>query len=413
MAAGSVMRRTYKTKDGKTNIRWRARYPKPNATHPTDQIEKLFNRRADAEAWIHEQQAAIAGGTHVAPSLGARRLKDVYEVWRETRWPGLEPKTTSRYGSIWRAHLEPEFGNRKLSTITREAVRAYFARLTNSSEIAAGTVRKVHAVLRTILAEAVELGWIKTNPAQQVKGLPRATNREMLFLTPAEVQALANSIDPYYRVLILVAAYTGLRAGEICGLRRADVDLLRGAIHVRQALKDVNGYLTLGPVKTAASRRTVTLPTFLRKELETHLAANTDTRPDAFVFPGPKGGPMRHQHFYRRHFRWAVAGRPATRTRPATPGALPPEKHGLRFHDLRHTAASIAINAGAHPLLVSKWLGHSSVTITLDRYSHLFPSVEEALAVQLDAVYAAAEQAPAVPPPTNVTQLRPASGAEG
>jgi integrase len=367
MAAGSVVRRTYTNKDGKRTIRWRARYPKPNAKHPTDQIEKLFSRRADAEAWIHEQQAAIASGTHVTPSFGGRRFKDVYEVWKETRWPGLEPKTTARYASIWRTYLEPEFGNRKLNTITRELVRAYFARLTHGGR-APGTVRKVHSTLRTIMAEAVELGWIKVNPCVGVKGLPRAANREMLFLTPQEVHAVAQRIDPYYRVLVLTAAYTGLRAGELGGLRRMDVDLLRGVIHVRQALKEVDGHLMMGPVKTSSSRRSVTLPAFLRKELEAHLDGIEDTVAGALVFPGEKGGPMRHSHFYKRHWRWAVAGRPATRRKPAEPGALPPDKHGLRFHDLRHTAASIAINASAHPLLVSKWLGHASVTITLDTY---------------------------------------------
>src|SRR5262249_48621165 len=158
-------------------------------------------------------------------------------------------KTTVRYASIWRTHLEPEFGSRKLNTITREVVRAYFAKLTHGG-MAPGSVRKIHSTLRTILSEAVELGWMKSNPAHRVKGLPRASNREMLFVTPQEVNAVAEAIDPYYRVLVLTAAYTGLRSGELCGLRRQDVDLLRGAIHVRQALKEVDGHLIIGPVKT-------------------------------------------------------------------------------------------------------------------------------------------------------------------
>jgi integrase len=124
----------------------------------------------------------------------------------------------------------------------------------------------------------------------------------------------------------------------------------------------------------------MSLPTFLRKMLSEHLSLATGgDGPDALVFPSKNGHPLRHNLFYRRHFRLAAQR------------ALPPEKTGLRFHDLRHTCASLAIAAGAHPKLISARLGHSSIQITLDRYSHLFPSVEEALAEALDAIYAAGE----------------------
>ena len=190
------------------------------------------------------------------------------------------------------------------------------------------------------------------------------------------VAALAAGIDPYYKPRILTAAYTGLRAGELLALRISDIDFLRATLRVARAHREVNGHITTGPTKTPASRRTVSLPAFLVTELSQHLKALKVGGPDALVFPGKSGKPLRHNLFYRRHFK------------PAVYAALPAEKHGLRFHDLRHTCASLLVNAGAHPLLVSKQLGHSSVQITLDRYSHLFPNVAEALAEQLDAVYA-------------------------
>src|SRR4051794_32246657 len=92
---------------------WRARYPKPNGI-ATEQIERTFRTRREAEAWLSAQTATIAAGTHIAPREAERRLVQIYDVWRETRWPGLEPKTTARYAQVWRTHLAPEFGNRKV-----------------------------------------------------------------------------------------------------------------------------------------------------------------------------------------------------------------------------------------------------------------------------------------------------------
>jgi integrase len=160
-------------------------------------------------------------------------------------------------------------------------------------------------------------------------------------------------------------------------------------------LKELNGVLSFGPTKTHRSR-TVSLPNFLRMMLNEHLVASTSPIPaaggsaDALVFPGPRGGPLRHGNFYRRHFR------------PAVEEALP-HKRALRFHDLRHTAASLLIAQGAHPKLIQARLGHASITTTLDRYGHLFPSVEEALAEKLDNAYSATQPSFA----SNVAELRP------
>jgi hypothetical protein len=114
------------------------------------------------------------------------------------------------------------------------------------------------------------MGMVKVNPCTAID-LPRARREEMLFLTADEVRAVAEQNDPHYRVLVYTAAYTGLRAGELAGLQRQDVDLLRGVIHVRRALKDINGHLELGPTKTHA-QRTVSLPGFLKTMLTDHLA---------------------------------------------------------------------------------------------------------------------------------------------
>ncbi len=167
-------------------------------------------------------------------------------------------------------------------------------------------------------------------------------------------------------------------------------------------MKDVDGKQEFGPVKTESSRRTVSLPAFLVAMLSEHLTQPShDSSPDGLVFPSKTGKPLRHNLFYRRHFKPAVAGY-TDKKGVYHPGALPASKHGLRFHDLRHTCASLSIAAGAHPKLISARLGHSSIGITLDRYGHLFPSVESALADALDAAFVAQAE-----PDAGLRALRP------
>jgi integrase len=338
-------------------------------------------------------------GTYIDPRRTERPFAEVLEAWRET-WDGrLSSTTVRRYDSIVRTYLQPEFGRHKIGAVTHEVVQRYVTRLAADRALAPGTVRNVYAVLRTACAKGARMGMIKVNPCTAID-LPRARRQEMLFLTAAEVHAVAEAIDAQYRVLVYVAAYTGLRAGELAGLQRQDVDLLRGVLHVRRALKDVNGRLELGPTKTHA-QRTVALPGFLKTMLAEHLAHTSGgTGPDSNVFTMKGGGPLRMGLVYGRYFKRAVRGY-TLRGKPI-PGVLPTEKHGLRWHDLRHTCAALSIAAGAHPKLIAARLGHSSITITLDRYGHLFPSVEEALAEALDAAFAA----PATAEATNVVELR-------
>jgi integrase len=360
-------------------------------------VERSFRLKADAEQWLQGQQADHMRGEWLDPRHHEKPFSEVVQAWRES-WPNrIGAGTVSLYDSILETHINSKFASAPIGRIDRGVVQRWVNQLT-ADGLAPGTVRNAYACLRNALNTAVKLGYLKTNPCTTID-LPRARREEMLMLTPEEVKALANAIDKHYKTLVYVAAYSGLRAGELLALTRADVDVLKGTLTVRRSLKDVNGTLTLGEVKTPASRRTVTLPAGVARMLRDHLAKTQDqggpasSEADALVFASKTGKPLRHRLFYRRHFKPAVTGY----TKPdgtKVPGALPAAKHGLRFHDLRHTAASLAIHAGAHPLLVSKMLGHSSVQITLDRYSHLMPNVSEALAEKLDALFVAAEQPP-------------------
>jgi integrase len=363
-----------KRKDG--SWRWRARYPDP-VKGGTAQIERVFRTKREAEDWLVSEAASKQQGTWINPRQAGRPFSDVIAAWKEG-WHRLTPGTRARYESIVNGYLTPEFGNVPIGRITHEVVQRYVDRLDADPRIAAGTVRNVFACLRNAMSKGVRLGLVKVNPCTAID-LPRSPREDMLALTADEVRKLAEVIDPFYKTLIYVAAYCGLRAGELHALRRCDLDLLRGVVHVRRSLRvGAGGELSFGEPKTASSRRTITLPKPIVQMLAAHLAQSPGG-PGDLVFPSKTGKPTRHHLFARRHFK------------PAVKKALPAEKHGLRFHDLRHTCASLGVASGANVKMVQEMLGHSSVTITLDRYSHLFASAHEALADNLAATFVAAE----------------------
>jgi integrase len=236
-------------------------------------------------------------------------------------------------------------------------------------------VQKSYQLLCKVMGAAVDAGMIAQTPCRRVP-LPKVEREEMRFLTPAEVAGLADAIRLPYRALVFVAAYGGLRIGELAGLRRSRVDLLRGTVTVAEIVVEVQGVLHIGPPKTRASRRTVGLPRFVVEELARHLAHPGD--PAAFVFTAPQGGPLRVTAFRARVWR------PATRA---------VDLDGLRIHDLRHTAVALWIAAGANPKEVAVRAGHASVSFTLDRYGHLYPEADSALRDRLDALHGGTQAA--------------------
>jgi integrase len=388
-----------KRKDGST--KWQARWSHPAnfTTHKTRQ----FRDKDVAKRWITRMDAEAHGAMFSTPTNPApqRPFREVVQTWEQTCWTGLSPTTTARYGQVVRTYLKPEFGSTNITDITRERVRLYFAKLTTDGK-APGTVRKVHTVLSAIMSEAVELDIIPANPCTRMRGLPPNRHQEPTFLNASEVRTLADAMPTdATRLLVYMAAYTGLRAGELAGLRRQDVDLLRGVVQVRQALKQLDPTV-FGPPKNGKTR-TVTLPRFLRTLLNDHLAGGPrrNATAESLVFTSPEGGVLRHGLFMRRIWYPTLKGDernsdPKKRRKPA----LPKHLHGLRFHDLRHTAASMLIAQGAHPKVIQERLGHASITTTIDRYGHLFPDHDTELIEGLDAAHD-----DAAAPTNNVTRL--------
>ncbi len=398
-----------KRADGTT--KWQARYADP--TDPLRRIEKTFRTKNEAQDWLTQQQASVLRGEHQDPRRADRPFADAVAAWRETRLPTLAPKTRDRYEDVLRLHLEPEFGKVPLTALTREVVKRYFARIQREGRtggrekpdqpLSAGSVRKIQTVLSSVLSEAVELGMIRVNPAMRMR-LPAPAKGEMTILTAAEVRALADAIDKHYRVAILLAANTGMRAGELWALRRKDVDLLKGVIHVRQTVKrdtaaedappkTVDAYgREVGPPKSGKAR-VITLGQATKNMLADHLTKPVPggAGPDTLVFLTPGGRAVRHGLWMRKMFAPAVK-------------QLPADKRKLRFHDVRHSCASLMIAAGTPALYVKERLGHASIATTMNLYGHAFPSMEASTADALDAMYEGPVEGPqAAPTPLRST----------
>ena len=272
------------------------------------------------------------------PALGRVLFRDWLGEWRATT-TSLRASTRARDETLLPRLALPRFGAAPLAAISQRDVRAWVADL-SAQGLAPATVQKAYQLLGKVLGAAVDAGMLAQSPCRRVP-LPKVEREEMRFLTPAEVATLAAAIDRRYRALVLVGAYGGLRIGELAGLRRSRVDLLRGTVQVAEIVVEVRGVLHVGPPKTRASRRTAGLPRFVVEELAApHLAGRDD--PEAFVFTAPEGGPLRVNLFRARVWR------PAIRAAGLD---------GLRIYDLRHTAVALWIAAGANPKEVSARAG--------------------------------------------------------
>jgi integrase len=268
-----------------------------------------------------------------------------------------------------------------LSSVSHAAVTEWVTRL-SASGLAGSTVRQCHRVLSLILALAVRDKRLSSNPAEGVK-LPRAVKSDKQFLSADQVAQLADEAGKTLktgsdvkqaqqrRLIVLTLAYTGLRFGELAALRVRRVDLMRRRLEVAESVTEVNGLAVFGTPKTH-QRRSVPVPRFLVDDLATLLAGKG---PEDLVFTAPHGGVLRLMGFRRRVFDRAtkLAGLP-----------------GLTPHELRHTAASLAIRSGANVKDVQRMLGHASAAMTLDVYAGLFEDGLDDVADRMDGLARAA-----------------------
>ena len=365
---------------------WRVRYRDPSGKERS----RSFKRKTDADNFAATVETDKLRGTWIDPVRGKMTVAEWSAGWLRTK-AELRPTSLVRLEGVVRTHVLPAFGDVPLNEVGNAPVREWVSRM-KSAGVGASTIRKSYFAMAEMMRAALADRRIAFNPCEDVP-LPTETFGDQKYLTVAQVADLADAIEPRFRTFVLLAAYGGLRFGEMAGLRRSRVDLLRGTVAVAETLVEANGALSFGPPKTKLSRRTVPLPRRIVLELESHLDAFVDTRPDALVFTGPKGAALRRAGFRRCY--WV----------PARDAA---GLEGLKVHEMRHTFVALWIDAGRNPKEVSVAAGHSSVAFTLDRYGHLYEDKEDDLQDRLDALLGDPAAAPARPAP--VSRISEAGG---
>jgi integrase len=433
-ANGRVMKR----KDGSTI--WQARWRPADDASDRSREERNFKTKKEGERWIAQRDSDVLRGVYAPAKRGevlvSALADELRGVWTAK---GLEPKTRAGYEAIlsrWLIGpsdpLDPgrpcRFARAKVAAVTTKTVQEFVKEV--GAARAPNTARRIFGVLNSLMKLAAQRGYIAANPCDAVEmpSKKRAgVRRSRLYLEGHEVRALSLALPPHWRLAVLLDGSCGLRAGEVWALRHRDIDLLNRELTVWFALKEVNSRalddstkgLLVGHPKSAASRRTLSIPAGLVPLMETHLTTtgtgsgngyavvredpsdenrgdldwtNDPRDPDRLVFVTPTGYPVRHNLFYKRVFK------------PAVRAALPPRLHALRFHDLRHTAATLALGGGAPMAMVKERLGHENIATTVDLYGKRVPSVDAAIADAVGASIFAPEVAEVVP-------LRPAASA--
>lgn len=347
---------TPSARDGR-GMRWRARYVDAQAREHT----KAFARKVDAQQWIDGVTTSVGTGTYVDPKRSAVTVATIAQAWMET--PSWAESTRARNRSILEAHVLPRWGTVRLVDVQHEDVQAWINGLRKTG-MAGGTVRKTHGALNGVLKLAVKGKRLALNPAAEVE-LPRQAMKRRRYLSGLEVEGLLEEAGERAPI-IHVLAFCGLRFGELAALRVGRVDLERRRFRIEESVTEVNGKLVWSDPKDH-QRRTVPFPEFLDGVLAEAVA---DRGRDALLFPSLGGGALRVRNVRRDWFD-ASAERAGLR--------------GLTPHELRHTAASLAVSAGASVLALQRMLGHDKPSTTLDVYSDLFDEDLDTVADRLAA----------------------------
>lgn len=348
----------YETANGK---RYRVRYRKPDHSQ-TD--KRGFRTKRDSELFLAATEVRKATGEFIDATAARITIGELGLPWLRAQ-AHLKPSSYAVVEVAWRMHVEPVWGRRMLGEIRHSEVQFWVSEL--ASRKSATVVIRAFGVLAGII-DVVKDRRLPTNPARGVN-LPRKAGKERHYLSHDQIQLLSDE-SRANGTLILFLAYTGLRWGEAVGLRVRSVDMLRRRVLVQANAVNVRGTIIPGTPKSHESR-SVPFPMFLAQPLARLFEGKTRDqlvfgRGDVYIpTPTPKDG-----WFY------------GARRRASELDARFPAK--LTLHDLRHTAASLAISAGANVKAVQRMLGHASAAMTLDTYADLFDDDLDAVATALD-----------------------------
>ncbi|GAA4163824.1 tyrosine-type recombinase/integrase [Gryllotalpicola daejeonensis] len=350
--------------DSAAGKRYRVRYRKPDHSQ-TD--KRGFRTKREAELFLASVELKKATGEYIDPAAARETVGKLGTAWLASR-SHLKPSSNYVYESAWRLHVKPKWGGLRVGTIRHSDVQSWVSELSSGGATgkpkSATIVRRCHDILAGILDTAVRDHLIPSNPARGVK-LPRKLGREHVYLSHQKVAALIKASGDHAPE-VATLAYTGLRWGELSALRVRDRDRARHRLNVVENAVYVNGRIVVGSPKTH-ERRSVPYPQFLDAALD---EACADKNPDELIFDDGRGGYQRTPTMTVNSW-W---------DRALADADLSP----MTIHDLRHTAASLAISAGANVKAVQRMLGHASAAMTLDTYSDLFDDDLDAVATQLD-----------------------------
>ena len=339
----------------KRNGRWQARYRVPGGGERT----KTFDRKIDAHRWLSVEAGSVAEGRWIDPRDGRTTVAEYAGSWLESR--PIKPQTRVGYDRVLRLHILPTFGDRPMSNIRKSEVEGWITRLGES--YAVSTCDTVFRIIGALFNSAVEDRLISVSPTRGVKG-PRAPKKIIVPLTGDEIEALIDAASDRYKALVAFAAGSGLRQGEVFGVTTSSLDMLRRQVRVERQLVQIDdGPPDWGTLKTPASIRTVPLADVTLEALAWHLGRFEPGR-DGAIFTNKNGD-------WHRRVSFGMAWKKIV------------ERSGIQrdgrlgFHQLRHFYASALIAAGEQPKVVQTRMGHASLTMTLETYSHLMPTDDE------------------------------------
>lgn len=365
---GSV--RAYDTAGGR---RWSVRYRDPSTRK---QVERRgFTSRRLADDHLAGVTTDIRRGSYIDPQAGRVTIGEVGATRLEQRRPPIIKQSTwDSEESTWRVHVEPRWGRVALAAVRHSDVQAWISEI--AAQRSASTVLRAHGILLAILEDGVRDRRILSNPAADVD-LPRKTPAPRHYLTHEQVEALALAAEAVFKfggTIVRLLAYTGIRWSELVALRLRHVNFLRRRLMIEDNAPTSRGKIYVGTPKTH-ERRSTGFATFLADEL----AALCEGKGQDDLLFGDGRTHLRPPSSRDGWFSVAVrACRAADRDFPhVTP------------HDLRHTAASLAVSAGANVKAVQRMLGHKSAAMTLDTYADLFDDDLDAVSDRLDAARAA------------------------
>jgi integrase len=335
-----------------------------------------FRTKREADKALTDILSRLDQGTYVEPTK--QTLADFLDEWLAQAKRTIRPSTHATYETLVRVHVKPKLGSLPLQVVTPGRLNAFYGELLaggrrDGKGLSPATVRYVHAVIRKALSDAVRWNLLTRNVADAADP-PRVSRSPIRTWTGKELFRFLKHVesDRYYAAFVL-AATTGMRRGEVLGLRWQDVDLDAGRVSIVRSLTVVGGYeMHISEPKTDRGRRMIALDAHTVSALKEHRerqmlerALQGDAYEDGdLLFAREDGTPLHPDTFSEMFWRHAKAAK------------LP----RIRFHDLRHTHATLALAAGVHPKVVSERLGHASVTITLDTYSHAIPAMQETAA---------------------------------